>query len=59
MGNDDLFPQLDRYDRELLIELLTEHRDGVLGGDVSGYADTRDGRLAHVAELLQKLGGCS
>lgn len=46
---------LDSADIDRLIELTRDYRDGVAGGDITGFPQTHDQELGDVATLLEKL----
>lgn len=46
----------DWDDRQLVAELLREHREDLIEDSVSGYADAKPDRLARIDSLLDRLG---
>lgn len=46
---------LDWDDRQLLVELLRDHREDVIEDDATGYAEAKPDRLARVDSLVSRL----
>jgi hypothetical protein len=48
--------ELDRDDRQLLAELLRERREDIASGDVTGFGEPAEDRLARIDSLISRMG---